>query len=622
MCGIICQTNVRSYEVYGLDTLSHRGPDYLGNWVSPESDLHPITIGHARLSIIDQNDSANQPMLSACGRYVIAFNGEIYNFQDLRRSLIKDGHVFRTESDTEVLLQGLMSKGHTFLNSCNGMWAFIYWDRLTGTLLFSRDRYGKKPLYYVKNKLGYLFASEIKALYPYMKDISFTSHLDSMFSNPFGYENTELTFLKGVYRVPPGHYGVVINGEINVKRWWCTLDHLHDVPSRYEEQVEQFREIFLDSVKLRMISDAPTATMLSGGLDSSAIFCAVNRMRGSQERLSIDPEKLAFTSHFPNSSLDELHWAKKAIEGTDVKLNIVTLDSENIGYEDLSQALLSVEDPYITLPIPMLQSYAAVSRAGIKVTIDGHGADELFSGYNTIQYAIANASLRQAEEYSEIFKSLSNNFNHSHSKLMTALIHKARAKLYVHAKHARDIFRGDVYLNHEDRQHENFKKMDIFSQKLYELFHMKVLPTLLRNYDRYSMSSGVEIRMPFMDYRLVNYCFSLPISSKIGGGYTKRILRDALKDIAPQTILTRKDKVGWNAPLHEWLRGRLGGELLDQLNTIGGWRAKSVASELSKYMRSDKNKFIDGQKLWNIIQPVIWKDVTTKSWSIKNKIKN
>jgi asparagine synthase (glutamine-hydrolysing) len=620
MCGILCLTNVRSNSIIGLKSLHHRGPDSNGFWISPKDDFHHISIGHSRLSIIDQSDSANQPMLSSCGRYVIAFNGEIYNFQDLKSDLIKEGCVFRTESDTEVLLQGLILRGHDFLNKCNGMWAFLFWDRLSGELLFSRDRYGKKPLYYVKNKLGYVFASEIKALYPYIDDISFASQLDGMFSNPFGYESTDRTFIKNLFRVPPGHYGCVKDGNFKVKRWWCTLDHLQDVPIRYEEQVEQFKEIFLDSVKLRMISDAPTATMLSGGLDSSVVFCSVNSMRNKQVRSNIDPTKLAYTSHFPGSTLDELHWAEKAIEDTDVKLNTVTLDASNISYDMLSKALLTVEDPYITLPIPMLQSYEMVSKAGVKVTIDGHGADELFSGYNTIQYAIAKGSLSEVKEYSKIFRSLSNNLSSSNIGLISASIYKARASAYSKAKYMRDIMRGDEYLINEDRHHENYKRMDLFSKKLYELFHMTILPTLLRNYDRYSMSSGVEIRMPFMDYRLVNYCFSLPLSSKLGGGFTKRILRDSMRGIVPQSILERKDKIGWNAPLHEWLQGRLGREILDQLSAMNQLDVKKSAMKLSKYIANKDSEFIDGQKLWAEIQPILWRDITSRSWASVQKV--
>jgi asparagine synthase (glutamine-hydrolysing) len=619
MCGVLCLTNVRDNSVNQLNSLYHRGPDFQGSWISPDTDIYPISIGHTRLSILDYSELANQPMLSSCGRYVIAFNGEIYNFQELKLTMIRDGHVFITESDTEVLLQGLIRNGHDFLNICNGMWSFILWDRVTGTLLFSRDRYGEKPLFYTKNGNGYVFSSEIKGLYPYISNIRYSPYIDKMFKNPFGFDNSRNTFLENVYRVPPGHFGIVKNGSIELKRWWCTLDHIYDVPLSYEEQIENFRELFNSSVKLRMISDAPTATMLSGGLDSSSVFSVMNGLLDKQSRTMINRKKLAFTSHFPESSLDELQWAEKAIEGTNIKLNVVKINSRDIGYKDLISALLSIEDPNSTLPIPMLMSYESVSKAGIKVTIDGHGADELFSGYNTINYAIATANLKETKEFAEIFKALEANSSHPNLNLVSIIIQKLKSSAYVGAKHIRDVMRGDEYLFNEDRQHTNYQSMDLFSKKLYELFHMTVLPTLLKNYDRYSMKSGVEIRMPFMDYRLVNYCFSLPLSSKLGGGYTKRILRDSMKGIVPDSILQRKDKIGWNAPLHEWLKGNLGREVLEQLNEMNLLNSKELTANLYNYRKTNCSNFIEGQKLWAKIQPLIWRDCTEKNWKIIKK---
>jgi asparagine synthase (glutamine-hydrolysing) len=265
----------------------------------------------------------------------------------------------------------------------------------------------------------------------------------------------------------------------------------------------------------------------------------------------------------------------------------------------------------------MLETYRAISKAGIKVTLDGHGADELFSGYGHLEYAFKDANSNQARELNAIIQSLTtgklhiSNTNLFGKKLKQQIISVLRSNL----RYPSNILKGFLkktdweYMHYklqfEDQTDPRFKSFDSLTKSLYEIFHITILPTLLRNYDRYSMASGVEIRMPFMDYRLVAYTFSLPWTSKVGGGFTKRIMRDALKDILPEEIRCRRDKIGWNAPLHEWLRGPLKSEIEQSL---GMDRLPSNIQAAWGQLQNNPNpNFMDGQKVWGLLMPLLWK---------------
>ncbi len=618
MCGLIGTIGLSKSNLLDLKAIVHRGPDASDTWVSPDSEL-PVELGHARLSILDLSENGKQPFLSKEGRYVFVFNGEIYNFIELRKRLEQVGHQFLTQTDTEVFLRGLIEEGPLFQLRCNGMWAFCLWDRETKTALFGRDRFGKKPLFYSELGSGKLvFASEMKAIYPFLTSIEPSEKVSFYLQHLFDYESTEDCVIKGINRLPPGHYAHFKNGKMIVRRWWNTLDHLEQPSLRYENQVERWRELFLDAVKIRMRADVRIGTALSGGLDSSATFSAMAYLvnqAGIHEREANDWQH-GFCAHYPDSDLDEAHWAQIVTDQIGVPLQKVEVNPVG-GNWSVLDALYQVEDPYLTLATPMLETYRAISKAGIKVTLDGHGADELFSGYGHLEYAFKDANSNQARELNAIIQSLAtgklhiSNTNLYGKKLKQQIISVLRSNL----RYPRNIFKAFlnktdweyIYykLQFEDQTDPRFKSFDSLTKSLYEIFHITILPTLLRNYDRYSMASGVEIRMPFMDYRLVTYTFSLPWTSKVGGGFTKRIMRDALKDILPEEIRCRRDKIGWNAPLHEWLRGPLKSEIEKSLGIDRLPRNIQVAW---KQLQDNPNaNFTDGQKVWDMLMPLLWK---------------
>jgi asparagine synthase (glutamine-hydrolysing) len=619
MCGILGTIGFKNDARLKVDTLHHRGPDDSGVW-SSEDNEHPVTLAHTRLSILDTTERSKQPMLCLNDRYIFVYNGEIYNFLELRSHLEKVGYEFFTESDSEVFLKGLVHEGPSFQLRCNGMWSFCLWDRKKRKALFGRDRFGKKPFYYTfleNDKI--VFASEMKAIYPFMDSLDFSDRIDENLRYLFDYESTENCVFKNIKRLMPGHFAQYEDGKFSIKRWWNTLDHLVDVPEKYEDQVEEWRDLFLDSVKIRMRSDVRIGTALSGGLDSSAIFCAMSHI----SKQSITSERLAedwqngFCSHFPGSTLDESHWAKIVADHVGVKLQNIKIDPLDSGWS-ISESLYQVEDPYLTLPIPMLATYRAISSSGIKVTLDGHGADELFSGYGHLEAARKDANPKQLSELISITRSLESGVLDKsegwglYSWLFSRFTKALSKNLKIPAKYLLALCTGKNFeyihykLKFGDQNHSEFKKFDSLTKSLFEIFHVTILPTLLRNYDHYSMANGVEIRMPFMDHRLVCYTFSLPWTSKVGGGFTKRIMRDALKGILPESIRTRRDKIGWNAPLHEWLSGPLKGEIENFFKSVDVPKDLHLCWE--RFQNHKNPNFREGQKVWSYLMPYLWKN--------------
>jgi len=641
MCGLIGTIGFKDNSKLNLKTLEHRGPDFMGKWVSPDNEF-AATLGHTRLAILDTTEDGNQPFVNEDSRYVFVFNGEIYNFIELHTELESLGHVFKTKTDTEVFMKGLISEGPSFQLRCNGMWSFCLWDRKEKTALFGRDRFGKKPLFYSligNNKL--VFASEMKGIYPFLNSIQPSEKINTYFQKSFCSESSEDCVIAGIKRLKAGHFAIYKDGKFEPERWWNTLDHLEDVPNNYQDQVKRFREIFLDAVKIRMRSDVRIGTALSGGLDSSAVLSVMSYLsnkKGNKSRQSHDWQN-SFCSKFLESNLDETKWAKIVTNELKIPLQEVVIDPLNSDWS-INEAIYQVEDPNLIYPLPMLQTYRAISNSGIKVTLDGHGADELLAGYggDGLKFAFKSSNEKELAELVSINESLESGKYIHKTKNLKINFFKIRfieflksnlrkPKGYLMAligKRDWDFVRHKV--KYDDQTHPNFKKLDPLSQSLYEQFHITVLPTLLRNYDRYSMASGVEIRMPFMDHRLVTYMFSLPWTSKVGGTYTKRIMRDALKGILPEQIRTRRDKIGWNAPLNEWFKGPLKGEIEELIKT--NILSQKVKNSWKLFQKKQNPNHYDGQAIWTSLMPELWKkhcldiNINDKNHKYTNNTKN
>jgi asparagine synthase (glutamine-hydrolysing) len=606
MCGIFGHVGKIETEqgLACLRTLSHRGPDGEGHYTAPG-----IFLGHRRLSILDLSENGKQPMSYSDGRYWITFNGEIYNFIEIRKDLEILGYHFKSESDTEVILAAFLAWGEASLHKFNGMWAFAIWDSKERSLFMSRDRFGKKPLFYTETGRGFTFASEMKAIAPLLSAITPNQKIIDDLSRIFYYESTDDCLIEDIRRFPAGHYGWYRDGKLTLTRFWNTLDNLIEVPESYEEQVEMFRALFLDACKIRMRSDVPIGTALSGGLDSSAVFGAISHLSqsGAGARANKDWQH-AFSASFPGTPLDELLWAEKVAKHCGAEITPVVINPEEhlaTFYDDIYR----FEDLYITPHIPFMTTYGAMKQAGVTVTLDGHGADELFGGYSfdylhilhDEMFNIKNSKAVIGTYYeSQLVDGVQFGKLPSKTLFWFKQFAKNTAKKVLHRTNA-----------HPDANHPNFQKMDYFTQKLYISFHQTVLPTLLRNYDRYSMSRGVEIRMPFMDHRIVSLAFSLPWQSKIRNGFTKSIVRDAVADLIPHDVAYRKTKIGFNAPMVDWFKGPLQPFITEAMNsqafqTCNLINPLEVRKAVESLIGNHQTTFHEAERAWKNLSPFFW----------------
>jgi len=556
------------------DTVAHRGPDGRGIW---RNEKQNIAFGHRRLAIIDLSNEANQPMAFADERYHIVFNGEIFNFIEIREELLNKGYQFKTDSDTEVILASYHAWGEKMLPRFNGMWAIIIHDRETDSCFIARDRFGIKPLHFRITDKQFAFSSELRT-FKSLEGFRITTDKDSasiFLKTGFGVEGTSRTLFEGVRKLKAGHCGVVSSGKISIKQWWETSSHLIEVPEDENEQAERFRELFYDAVKLRMRSDVSVGTCLSGGFDSSAVVCAL----AETGKLHADTRQSkewqqSFVATFPGKSNDERPQAEEVINYSGVKGHFFEV-KEDEALSLIDQVLNDFDDVYVGIPVAPWLIYRELRKNHVVVSLDGHGADELMGAYMPWQGALlsdapswignfgANKNLLEEAGASHIKDKLNLSFKyHPEFEMMRSALHRFKSfkDRFIRAESTACLTIEAISKNHTDflfNEPDDMRFMDETNRLLYRMFHHDVLPTILRNFDRVSMSHGIEIRMPFMDWRLVQYVFSLPGKSKIGGGFTKRIAREAMQQHMPESIRSSKVKIGFNSPMPEWFSGPL-----------------------------------------------------------------
>ena len=370
MCGIAGIVNLRGNpvepaEISRLTSLiAHRGPFGEGTWFNAKRN---VAFGHRRLAIIDPGEGGYQPMVSGDGRHVIVYNGEIYNFLELRRELEAKGAVFRSQSDTEVILAAWQAWGEDMLLRFNGMWALAIYDTATDELFLARDRFGIKPMLYALSSERFVFASEQRAL---ARSGLLETSLDidvarRLLLDPFGIEGSERTLYSQVRRLQGGHCMWLRQGRVQVRRWWRTVDHLPAIPQTETERVARFRDLFQDSVALRMRSDVPIGTCLSGGFDSSAVICAM----ASHEKAGMGPRdstawRHAFVATFPGASNDERPMAEEAAAWADVAPSFLEIGRAD-ALTDLDRILDDNDDVYIGLPSAPWLIYRELRRQKI-----------------------------------------------------------------------------------------------------------------------------------------------------------------------------------------------------------------------------------------------------------------
>ncbi|MEX0967131.1 MAG: asparagine synthase (glutamine-hydrolyzing) [Bacteroidia bacterium] len=592
-------------------SIAHRGPDGEGFYLDENT---PLGLGHLRLSILDLSASGAQPMSYGNGRFQIVYNGEIFNFLELRNELRQLGHSFITESDTEVVLAAFAEWKAQCLLKFNGMWAFAIWDVQEQMLFLARDRFGIKPLYYLHRPGNiFAFASETNAfknLENFNREIDLEMTVRAI-RDAAALEGSGYTIYKNLRQLLPGHFIYYKKNDVQVrqKRWWNTLSHLPEVPQQYEEQCEAFRDLFADACRLRLRSDVPVASALSGGIDSTAVYSMIYHLKDQQGERKAQEWQKAFVATFPGTAQDEREFAEKVVQQTGGEAEYLETDFFDL-QNTLVESTIQFDAIYGSPNFILNPVYATMGRNGYKVSMDGHGADELLFGYSAmIREALTLAATTGAEEWqvalekvikemgpAPIFHAKKNTQAEVFNKLFKSIL--KRLKNGLNGKPTRGWRNGFELkpLPALTDSEVNIQTLDEYNRITWKYFHQNPLPAILRNFDKAAMRYGVEVRMPFMDWRLVCFCFALPMESKLRGGFTKAVLRDALQGIMPDEIRTRKLKTGLIAPMNDWFSGPLASFIMDTVSS-------------RSFIQSD---------LWNgpVIRDFAKNKIITKSWTM------
>ncbi len=529
--------------------MHHRGPDDEGIEINEKCIL-----GHRRLSIIDLSKDGHQPFFSTDKRYQIVFNGEIYNYIELREELKKLSWNFRTATDTEVLLAAYMQYGAACLNKLNGMFAFAIYDTRDNTLFLGRDRFGVKPLYYIQAGNKLYFASEIKALRIVQKNLSVNEQ--SIFDF-LCFNRTDVfdeTFLNEIKRIPKGHYGyIAANGALSINQWWNPESFLSIHNSEPDTSVyHNIEELISSAVTLRMRSDVPVGSSLSGGLDSSIIVGIL-----SQKKLLGDNYK-TFTASFPGLAIDETGFIADLQKRYPFK-NYKTFPDVNGLSKEFDQFTFMMDEPCTSPTFYSQYKVMELAKAnGVTVLLDGQGGDESFAGYQYFHAFYQTSLLRKMKLFSFFKEVLFSALRKQEKESFQTLIFQ----------NIPDVFRKHLlYQTLQNHIHKDFFYSHIPKSRIFNyFFNAKDLNTslvrhfqyklehLLRTEDRNSMAFSIEARLPYLDYRFVEYALTLPERLKIARGENKILQKKSLGKYTIAPILERKDKIGFGTPGDRWMQ--------------------------------------------------------------------
>jgi asparagine synthase (glutamine-hydrolysing) len=605
--------------------LHHRGPDDNGAICYPLSK-GAIVLGHTRLSIIDLSPAGHQPMVDAGNRFSIVFNGEIYNYRELRKELREIGHEFHGDSDTEVLLHCWAEWGEQSLPRLVGMFAFTVFDHRTEKQTLVRDAFGIKPLFFMSTKDRLVFASSIEAIKQLQNgQLSFNAQ------RAFDYlvykvQDTGVnTFAHGVNHIPPAHllhYEPHKNESLEVQRWWNPSIQ-QDNSLSYSDAAEKLRSLFLESIKLHLRSDVALGVALSGGLDSSAIACCMRHLQP-------DMEIHTFSFIAKNSPFSEEPWidlVNQQIQG--IPHQVVVNEGDLLN--DIDHLIQVQGEPFCTTSIyAQYRVFKAASEAGIKVVLEGQGGDELLAGYDGYQ-GQRMRSLFEQGQWQEM-RRFSNNWSQWPGRK-----HLSPWRAFIGQMLPNSLFRlaqpfVGIKALPEWIDRNQLSKLSIAThgmrqarsthargRRVIETLRDAIgdggLPSLLRYGDRNAMAFSIENRVPFLTVPLAEFLFSLPENYLIDvQGATKSVFRAAMRGIVPDKILDRRDKIGFETPMGEWV-GQLVQQIADELHTENGatlWDKNILQDHLSK---TNQNISTFTSQDWRLVNFILWKKALIDSRS-------
>lgn len=638
MCGIagIVQLNKVPVDVKLLEamtrSLAHRGPDGQGyallschgkrrpivvrnigsecpQEIGPE---YPVGLGHRRLAVLDLSPLGSQPMSNEDGRVWITYNGEVYNYLEIRRELMALGRRFQSMTDTEVVLQAYEEWGSSCLTRLNGMFAFAIWDGRHNRLFCARDRLGMKPFYYRVSAGRLAFASEIKAL---LEDPSLRRSPNLPIIYDFLVlslqDHTDETFFDGIKQLRPGHFMLLEGGRIHIEEWWGIRQR--DLQRRPEECTSTtFTDLFQEAVRIHLRSDVPVGSCLSGGLDSSSIVCTMRQQLPSHAVQT-------FSAYFNDPICDERPYIHAVVSKAGTKSVEVMPDGRRL-YAEMPKILWAQEEPFAgTSYLAQWELMRVVAEHGVKVLLDGQGGDELLCGYpgywgSYIGDLCRAGSWRKAydevrayhRQQARIHPTVFSNF--ARAILPSQLIASARFGFKRHSLWIDPNFSAA----YKSRDRTGLSYDDKFAGALAghtaSYLHTHSLPALLHHEDRSSMAFSVEARLPFLDSQLVDFLLSLPAERKLCQGQSKVILREALMDVLPSVVSQRTDKVGFATPQDRWLRETLRPELellfrSSEFEQRGYWNSTQLRHAYESYCRGEIEI---GASVWRWVCLELW----------------
>ncbi len=624
MCGIFgfvgdsarCASQIYDELSFGLDRIRHRGPDGTGKWVSQRGD---VGLGHVRLSIIDLETGA-QPMHSADERYTVVFNGEIYNYIELRKEFGEGS--FRTHSDTEVVLRAFQEWGADSVTRLRGMFAIAIWDAHEKKLFLARDRFGIKPLYWTQTSTGFYFASELKAILPFLKDRTVSSAALSDYFT-FQFCLGEKTLVNDVWQMPAAHYAVVAAGERpQMQRYWeVHYDIDYDHTEAWFEQ--RLRELLDDSVRMHLRADVEIGSYISGGIDSSLLASLARGVRP-------DGPFKGFNGRFTDGlEFDESHYAQVLADEQNMQLHVADVSEQDF-VDHIAKVIWHLDQP--TAGPGSFPQYMVSKRVGehIKVVLGGQGGDEIFGGYArylvayfeqcikgaidgslhngnyVVTYESIIPNLETLRQYKPMLREFwSSGLFGERDERYWRLINRANTFGSILSPEALDQestfaeFK-DIFWGSNVGKESYFDSMTHFDFKT-------LLPALLQVEDRMSMAHGVEARVPFLDHPLVEFAATIPANIKFKNGELKRLLKATFSNRLPHAIRERKDKMGFPVPLNLWLKR--GGPARDLVGDILG----SVSARQRPYLRDGLSidSVLDsqsayGRNIWALLSLELW----------------
>ena len=581
MCGI---TGVYAFNMVGRISminvanatmaLDRRGPDFQDTYHD-----NVVALGHRRLSIIDISASGHQPMTDKSGRYIIIFNGEIFNYRTLKEELLNKGIQFSSGSDTEVLLYLYITEGKSCLQKLNGFFAFAIYDKQEQSVFIARDRMGIKPLYYVEDENRVLFASEMKSILAY--GIDKTIDYSALYTYlQLNYIPAPKTIFRDVKKLLPGHTLFIKDGEVQKECFYkIPYDKNKYTSLNYDEQKARLSELMEQSVQKRLVADVPVGSFLSGGIDSSVIATLAQRHKPDLHTFSIGYKDEKF--------FDETEYARLVAKKIGSDHTVFSLTNNDL-YQHVNSILNYIDEPFADSSAIAVYILSKETRKHSVVALSGDGADELFSGYNKhsafLKMITGGSAARAVGTLTPLWEllpksrsnPLTNKFRQLH-RFGKGMKLTSKERYWQWAGFASEaevdkLLTSESLLAFDRQNYLDFKnnilreipaKEDI-NDILYADVNLVLPDDMLTKVDRMSMANSLEVRVPFLDHEVVEFAFSLPVSSKINGQIRKRIVQDSFRDILPAELYNRPKK-GFEVPLLKWFRKEMKSMINDDL---------------------------------------------------------